>query len=123
MGVSYASPAYYADRLCERGRHYLRDFYTLTDAGKHYRDTQRQKKAEAESKAKEKRIATCGIGKQGGQKRTMSKEEIAHRDQDRKDAEDVAKKYAMKEVEDKFYPYGQDVNPWHDNIKKTMFWM
>ncbi|KAK7615550.1 ribonuclease H-like domain-containing protein [Phyllosticta paracitricarpa] len=27
MTVSYASPAYYADRLCERGRIYLREFY------------------------------------------------------------------------------------------------
>ncbi|KAF2024624.1 stem cell self-renewal protein Piwi, partial [Setomelanomma holmii] len=27
LGVSYASPAYYADRLCERGRCYLRPFY------------------------------------------------------------------------------------------------
>ncbi|KAH5540707.1 hypothetical protein HBI27_098380 [Parastagonospora nodorum] len=27
MGVSYAAPAYYADRLCERARCYLRDFF------------------------------------------------------------------------------------------------
>jgi len=25
--VSYATPTYYADRLCERGRHYLADFF------------------------------------------------------------------------------------------------
>lgn len=27
MGVSYASPAYYADRLCERARCYFRKFF------------------------------------------------------------------------------------------------
>jgi eukaryotic translation initiation factor 2C len=26
MGVSYAAPAYYADRLCERARCYIREF-------------------------------------------------------------------------------------------------
>jgi eukaryotic translation initiation factor 2C len=28
LGVSYAAPAYYADRLCERARCYLRDFFS-----------------------------------------------------------------------------------------------
>ncbi|KAF2740263.1 hypothetical protein EJ04DRAFT_508252 [Polyplosphaeria fusca] len=27
LGVSYASPAYYADRLCERGRCYVREWF------------------------------------------------------------------------------------------------
>ncbi|KAF2643954.1 Piwi-domain-containing protein [Massarina eburnea CBS 473.64] len=30
LGVSYAAPAYYADRLCERGRCYLRNWYNPT---------------------------------------------------------------------------------------------
>jgi eukaryotic translation initiation factor 2C len=30
LGVSYALPAYYADRLCERGRQYLRDWLRQT---------------------------------------------------------------------------------------------
>jgi eukaryotic translation initiation factor 2C len=32
LGVSYAAPAYYADRLCERARCYLRDFFSPTTA-------------------------------------------------------------------------------------------
>lgn len=31
-GVSYVSPTYYADRLCERGRLYIRKFYNGDDA-------------------------------------------------------------------------------------------
>jgi len=32
IGVSYAPPAYYADRLCERGRAYMREFIEPTQA-------------------------------------------------------------------------------------------
>jgi eukaryotic translation initiation factor 2C len=28
LGVSYAPPVYYSDRLCDRGRAYMRDFYS-----------------------------------------------------------------------------------------------
>jgi eukaryotic translation initiation factor 2C len=41
--VSYASPTYYADRLCERGRCYLREWFT-PDRAK--RDEFKKKKSE-----------------------------------------------------------------------------
>jgi len=44
MGVSYATPAFYADRLCERGRCYLCKQYNPTPAYRNqydnYRDAQ-----------------------------------------------------------------------------------
>jgi eukaryotic translation initiation factor 2C len=48
MGVSYASPAYYADRLCERARCYLREFFSPTQATRnwftdHRREIERDK--------------------------------------------------------------------------------
>jgi eukaryotic translation initiation factor 2C len=43
LGVSYAAPAYYADRLCERGRCYLREWYNPSSDK---RDEFRRKKLE-----------------------------------------------------------------------------
>jgi eukaryotic translation initiation factor 2C len=36
IGVSYAPPAYYADRLCDRGRAYLRDWFSPDRNSTHY---------------------------------------------------------------------------------------
>ncbi|KAF2865134.1 hypothetical protein BDV95DRAFT_612925 [Massariosphaeria phaeospora] len=46
-GVSYAPPAYYADRLCERGRCYLRHFFSPDRNSAHYKKYL-QKKQELE---------------------------------------------------------------------------
>lgn len=44
--VSYATPTYYADRLCERGRHYLREFFDGDIAVKNMSAEVRQKTLE-----------------------------------------------------------------------------
>jgi eukaryotic translation initiation factor 2C len=49
LGVSYASPAYYADRLCERGRAYLRDFFAPSPST---RDKWDKRKNELEAHAR-----------------------------------------------------------------------
>jgi eukaryotic translation initiation factor 2C len=41
MGVSYAAPAYYADRLCERGRCYLRALLSPSQSERDELDKQR----------------------------------------------------------------------------------
>jgi eukaryotic translation initiation factor 2C len=43
LGVSYAPSAYYADRLCERGRQYLRDWFTPNYDSDHYKNYQAMK--------------------------------------------------------------------------------
>jgi len=47
--VSYASPAYYADKLCERGRLYLQPFFENAHNFRDQRLTERQVEQEAES--------------------------------------------------------------------------
>ncbi|KAK3080982.1 hypothetical protein LTS18_011295 [Coniosporium uncinatum] len=76
MGVSYATPAYYADHLAERGRCYLKRFYEGTNKGAD--DALNLEQFEDEVKK----------AWNGG---------------------DATK--------------GKDRNPFHDNLKDTMFWL
>jgi eukaryotic translation initiation factor 2C len=64
MGVSYASPAYYADRLCERGRCYLRRWYNPERALHDTYDTRK----DAEEKPVE--LARARPQRQRGQRKT-----------------------------------------------------
>jgi eukaryotic translation initiation factor 2C len=48
LGVSYAAPAYYADRLCERARCYLRDFFSPSSDMRKSHDKHRKQKEKDE---------------------------------------------------------------------------
>lgn len=121
--VSYASPTYYADRLCERGRLYIRKYYngddkdTTADFKKYKKDLEDEFK-----EAREKQFSA-----------KPHKKTKQERDLEKKHAENVAKmckEFMFKKVAKDFYPgWDEDKpeetarNPWQDSIAGTMFWM
>jgi eukaryotic translation initiation factor 2C len=122
--VSYASPAYYADRLCDRGRHYLRDLFHHTNAGKPHRDVQNKKRQELERRLKQDRIKKYGSEWQNGKKRTKNKEEISQQEKDKRQVYEEISEDAMKIAKRMFYgSSGKERNPFDDRVSKTMFWM
>ncbi|KAF2748589.1 Piwi-domain-containing protein [Sporormia fimetaria CBS 119925] len=70
-GVSYAARTYYADRLCERGRVYLRDLYNPSPRGKPDQDKAKKEKSTKEQKRKEQR--ELAFPKQLGRKRSVER--------------------------------------------------
>ncbi|KAK7186103.1 piwi domain-containing protein [Paraphaeosphaeria sporulosa] len=126
VGVSYASPAYYADRLCERGRCYLRSYFVAPkqtpirdDFDEFKRDHERKLKA-----AREKDFPPPAISKRKLKARqSKDKDLVAREEVDRKKVQKVCDEYIMKKARDEFKRYNKGGNPWHSNISKTMFWM
>lgn len=95
-GVSYASPTYYADRLCERGRLYIRRFYNGDDAP--LAEELRRVRAHAlEARRGRGREADLGV-----------------------DAE--VRRVVEGRVRGEFYR-GREGNPWVAGVGETMFWM
>ena len=95
-GVSYVGPAYYADRLCERGTHYLRGF--IGSATKEPFDMD-----EKEANAKDKKEAAK-------QYATQIADHISEQ-------EAWNPQVGKKEYE------GREPNPWHPHFDNTMFWL
>lgn len=100
-GVSYAAPAYIADRLCEQGRAYLRPWMNDPE------------------------MEPCWEPPKDADERPLGKDEFL--DWKREKALELSKTRAvwgpnykneawMKEEE-------KQLNPWHPNLDKGMFWM
>ncbi|UPX17281.1 uncharacterized protein EKO05_0007647 [Ascochyta rabiei] len=121
--VSYASPAYYADRLCERGRCYLRDFLVTTQDGKTLRNDLKNFKRAEEKRLAARRKATYGAPGAGNARHTKEDAERVHELQDRKTVEDACTNHTMQKAKRVFYKNGPDRNPWSARIAHTMFWM
>jgi eukaryotic translation initiation factor 2C len=128
VGVSYASPAYYADRLCERGRCYLRSFLVAPKRTP-VRDEfdAFQAKLEKEIKtAREKDFpaATKGGSQQRRKGRQPKEPKLAAREEaDKKKLQEKCDEHVMEKAREEFEKYRKGGNPWHPNISKTMFWM
>lgn len=103
-GVSYVAPAYIADRLCERGRVYLRGWHGEGLPEK---------------------------PKPSGERKKLSEEEI--KAWKTKCAERVMREMVMPGTQTKERLWGHyngdpakgtvRLNPWHPNMDMTMFWM
>jgi len=134
IGVSYASPAYYADRLCERGRCYLRDLFIgasdytkeLEQYGKDLEEVYeniRDKKYPKPPKPKGKKKA----GGKREKRPEKSDEELKLVDQHKKAIVEKLKARTMEWAEREFYRYKkegeEEGNPWADDVTETMFWM
>ncbi|CAN9252449.1 unnamed protein product [Alternaria alternata] len=126
VGVSYASPAYYADRLCERGRIYLRDFFVRTANGEKRRNELEAEKQKKENELSKIRMAKFGVERNiNGRKRPKTVAELQQESDDKKTVEETCKRWVMKAARKDMYG-GEDApgkNPWHKNTSKTMFWM
>ncbi|CAE7032959.1 Piwi domain containing protein [Pyrenophora teres f. teres] len=123
--VSYVPPTYYADRLCERGRLYMRRFFVGDDPTFRMEVDAYRDKLRAQLKAKRKDEVDDGkdgkIGKEQMRKR-MDEDTV------KKDVE----KWVFGKVKEEFNRHGDggggggDVgygNPWGRELGKTMFWM
>jgi eukaryotic translation initiation factor 2C len=127
LGVSYASPAYYADRLCERGRAYLRDFYAPNPPT---RDRWDKRKNALEKAARDRRPAAAKWPSVPQRKKTKAQKdaEKAEREADKSDREtalEAVKKEVSAEID---RVWGKPAaNPLcaveRDKLLKTMYWM
>lgn len=143
MGVSYAPPAYYADRLCERGRYvlkphvilsfprltlpscYLRDFYAPAPDSKVLNHQRAFKRSQEETfkgrRSKKFNAASRPLDRNNKPRKT--KEEKAQETHDKEEVEKLVRKKAFTMARDEFY-LGQKIkNPWKEALGETMFWM
>ena len=121
MGVSYASPAYYADRLCERGRCYLRQWYNPDNT---MRSNYDKKRSAVERNVERQRNRP---DHRRGQKKTV--QEIA---EDKADADEVLTQMKVWFKPDIDARWDRSLDPIVDNDEgrrrkqiwlRTMYWM
>lgn len=123
MRVSYAAPAYYADRLCERARCYLRDFYVPTQ---HKREELEQKRWEMERKHNLLVPKTFDKKAEDMKTREQKERERAEIKEAKEAVEQDLKQYTQQQVEDRLDGHLQ--NKAYDrrrceDVAQTMFWM
>ncbi|KAL5450265.1 hypothetical protein PMIN07_001265 [Paraphaeosphaeria minitans] len=133
-GVSYASPAYYADRLCERGRCYLRDFFVRTNDGRPYRQELERDQRTLKNAQHASIVARYGPERNPAtrKKRARHPKEEEQRRVDKDVNARATNDWVWERAAVKFYGGrwvdgrpcpGPARNPFHDNVRKTMFWM
>ncbi|KAH7385933.1 Piwi domain-containing protein [Pyrenochaeta sp. MPI-SDFR-AT-0127] len=126
MGVSYAPPAYYADRLCDRGRRcYLRNFLAPPPGSDHMKK-QKEFRAQIDKHHKSNRDAKFSSRRTVDKwdKMTMkSAEEKQQEESDRMEVDKIVKAKTFEKASTEFYSNGLEKNPWKDTVGRTMFWM
>lgn len=122
-GVSYVSPTYYADRLCERGRLYVRTFFNGDDEDLWADFKAEKKKKDADFEKERMKEFGAHDHKKTKQEQEREKE---HADKVAHDMKD----WMLKKVEGEFYPFRDHAdpkvkwdNPYSRKIADTMFWM
>jgi len=115
--VSYASPTYYADRLCERGRLYIRKYYNGDDEALIVDLRMLKANDEAANLSIRQGMFPTEPHVKGRVERGVEKDhaEVVRKNQIKRAYETIEKDF-----------YGEDRvarNPWHDDIADTMFWM
>jgi eukaryotic translation initiation factor 2C len=128
MGVSYAPPAYYADRLCERGRNYLRDWFTPNYESEHFKEYQ-ERKTTIEKDAKivlKNDIANLPVQAipAGRRKARKSVQQVEYERKSRENVEKTLEKEFLLSAKEYFKDQRADgPGPWAEALDKTMFWM
>lgn len=128
MGVSYAPPAYYADRLCERGRCYLRPWFAPDKSSGQFAEYLR-KKASIEKGVKDQlklrvaqlpRLAT----RVGQRKPRKSEAQLEVERISRAEAKEAVERHFLEEAKKHMALRRADgPGPWHQALDDTMFWM
>ncbi|EAT81960.2 hypothetical protein SNOG_10566 [Parastagonospora nodorum SN15] len=123
--VSYASPTFYADRLCDRGRTYIRKYFVKEDS---QLQTALDNIATVQNNANSaNRDINFRIrpAMSLDQKKQMVKDK---KEQEKKDADAVQKSLrdeVYRRVGNDFYMFEKEgwMNPWSRDLADTMFWM
>ena len=128
LGVSYAPPVYYADRLCERGRCYLRQWFAPDKNSNHYQKYLEQKTAIEKSHKDKLRHEVAQLKKPA----VRYKHEKPRKQQQQTDLERKSRYEATEAVEKHFLAQAKTYleikrkdgpGPWHASLDDTMFWM
>lgn len=119
MGVSYAAPAYYADRLCERASCYLREFFVPS------RDRRDQLDADRCRLETQKGIRPP---KDMDDMNSSAKEQERPRvKQVKQEIDEILKDRTWKSVQDRLDAKGEaqdkDVTKKREDLLETMYWM
>jgi eukaryotic translation initiation factor 2C len=137
-GVSYASPTYYADRLCDRGRLYIPKSFTGDDNGfKDELECLTNQTATEKQRARNDRFRKSGDSNYDKKKHGLKSDgELAQEEIDREEMRKRIREMTLKHVKEEFYKekigHETDVeeieklmvgNPWKENVGKVMFWM
>jgi len=128
MGVSYAPPAYYADRLCERGRNYLRDWFTPNYESDHFKAYQNRKVTIEDDAKTALRNTISRLPVQpipaGRRRARKSVEQVDEERKSRKGAEDLLESEYLLAAKQYFQGQRNDgPGPWAKALDETMFWM
>ncbi|KAI4672821.1 uncharacterized protein J4E78_001324 [Alternaria triticimaculans] len=122
MGVSYAPPAYYADRLCERGRCYMRPWYNpTTDTKKYWGKLKRQIEDDVKAERDKTNKKANRPQRTRGHKKTA--EEVKEQDADQEEVRKRLNKKLKEEYEDRF---NKECIGGEDRAREfldTMYWM
>lgn len=126
-GVSYAMPAYYADRLCERGRCYIRNSLVPSRADRDEQDTKRRD-LEDQKRAARHRPQKSDAEK----KKRQSKKEAEEDKEDKKAVERILRDDLMVKIRKRFDGTPNRVIPQQveqrrqemlNKLSQTMWWM
>ncbi|KAF2851734.1 hypothetical protein T440DRAFT_478259 [Plenodomus tracheiphilus IPT5] len=128
IGVSYAPTAYYADRLCERGRSYLRGYLSPEPASQHYKAYVATKTQITNQQAGVLALKLAGMpsppklpGRNASRKSAAQIQvEMKHE----KDVEELVGQQIRNEAAQAFAQYRHSgPGPWSAKLDETMFWM
>lgn len=136
VGVSYASPAYYADRLCERGRAYLKNFFTpdrRSDTWTKYERIKTEKEADARPDRLKALSAHPLVGRtegRGRQRQESTQERVELEREWERTVEGNIAREVYEEAVDVWRKAVKDLkgfegreNPWKPSLDGHMFWM
>jgi eukaryotic translation initiation factor 2C len=128
LGVSYAPPAYYADRLCERGRCYLRPWFAPDRNSDHYLSYLEQKTAIEKTHKDKLKLKLAWLKKpalHNGHRMPRKLQQQADLERESRDeTTEAVERYVLDQA--KAYWEGKrkgGPGPWHESLDDTMFWM
>jgi len=123
MGVSYAAPAYYADRLCERTRCYIREFLVPSEEDRKDIDDLRKREERNRGLLTPKKYDREVEKNRTRAERTKERDELNKK---KEEVEEALKKHVFDKAVASFR--GNVNDPHYDQQKrnqllKTMYWM
>jgi len=123
MGVSYAPPAYYADRLCERGRCYMRKWFNPDrDTKNDWDRKKRNHRLDVKKERDAKNLKANRPERKRGDKKTEL--ELTEEEEDKKEVAKRMMEELKKEINERWVPGPVDGAEIRGaEMLHTMYWM